>query len=134
MVDFNNEGTMSKPPREVVALIIIEKLYNFLEADEHYIKQLLNGAKQRLSVPTSRLRSLFLISQPLLKRRLSAEDYKEVKRVCCDWEVEVDLEKLLEIFFKIIEVLDKIGLTKLDTQPTYRRHIIEEANRVHGYG
>ena len=54
MVDFNNDSVISKPPKEVVALIIIEKVYNFLEADEYYCKTKLNGAEPGLAISRSR--------------------------------------------------------------------------------
>lgn len=134
MVDFNSEGTMSKPPREVVALIIIEKLYNFLEADEHYAKTLLNGASLGLAISRARLRSLFLVCHEMLKRRCTKENYAILKNVCMKLEEKVEGEKLMSAFMIILAVLDDLQLTKLDTKPVYKRHRTEEANKQHGYG
>lgn len=137
MVDFNSEGTISKPPREVVALIIIEKLYNFLEADEHHAKTLLNGASLGDAVCRARLRSLFLVCHEMLKRRCKPDDYQKVKDYC----LELDSKKhktepgdMMEAFMIILTVLDDLQLIKLDTKPVYNRHRTEEANKQHGYG
>ena len=133
MVDFNSDGTISKPPREVVALIIIEKLYNFLEADEHFAKTLLNGASLGTAVCRSRLRNLFLVCHEMLKRRCTDADYEKVRKTCMDLEEKVDTTEMMEAFMIILQVLDVLQLTKLDTKPVYNRHKVEEANKQHGY-
>jgi hypothetical protein len=134
MVDFNSEGTMSKPPKEVMALIIIEKLYNFLEADEQYTKTMLNGASLGLAVSRARLRSLFLVTHEMLKRRIKKkEDFEKVQKVCMNLQDKVDGEALMESFIIILQVLDDMQLIKLDTKPQYNRHRVEEANKHHGY-
>ena len=134
MVDFNSTETISKPPREVVALIIIEKLYNYLEADEHYAKTRLNGAGITISVPRARLRSLFLVCHAMLERRLKADEFKEIACVCCDLSKEVHPADLMKCFITILTVLDKLELIKLDTKPVFNRLNVEESNKAQGYG
>lgn len=133
MVDFNSDGTISKPPKEVVQLIIIEKLYNYLEADEHFIKQRLQGAPLPVAVPRSRLRSLFLVCYSMIKRRLDPESYAVLEKVCIKTDEKVEPSDLLEAFSIMSDLLDTLQLTKLDTKPVFQRHKIEEANKVHGY-
>jgi len=133
MVDFNSEGTVSKPPKEVVALIIIEKLYNFLEADEHYAKTRLNGAGIGIAVSRARLRSMFLVCHEMLKRRLKGPEFEKVTCSCMNLNKEIDVAELMESFMLILRVLDELKLIKLDTNPVYDRHRIEEANKQHGY-
>ena len=135
MVDFNSEGTMTKPPKEVMALIIIEKLYNFLEADETYTKTMLNGASLGLAISRARLRGLFLVTHEMLKRRIkNKEDFEKIRSVCMDiTRKDVDALSLMESFLIILQVLDDMQLIKLDTKPQYNRHRTEEANKHHGY-
>jgi len=134
MVDFNSEGTMSKPPKEVMALIIIEKLYNFLEADEQYTKTMLNGASLGLAVSRARLRSLFLVTHEMLKRRIKdPADFQKVACCCMNLNQKMEGSELMESFLIILQVLDDMQLIKLDTKPQYNRHRVEEANRHHGY-
>jgi len=133
MVDFNSEGTMSKPPKEVVALIIIEKLYNFLEADESRTQTFINGADTGLAVSRARLRSLFLVTHEMLKRRLNTEDFQKVSCVCMNLANSMDGIDLMEAFIIILGVLDQMQLIKLDTKPVYDRHRVEEANKQNGY-
>lgn len=134
MVDFNNETTIGKPPKELVSLIIIEKLYNYLEADEDYIKKRLSGAAWPLSTCRARLRTLFLMCYPMLKRRLPPEEFEKLRKICEDPRSPAEERDLLEAFQIISKILDTLGLTKLDDKPTFKRHRIEEANKAQGYG
>lgn len=133
-MDFNSEGTMSKPPREIVALIIIEKIYNYIEADEHYTKTRLQGASMNTAIPRSRLRSLYLVSHELLKRKLPEKEFSDLTKILTDLDHKVESPDLNQAFITIMAVLDKLGLIKLDTKPEYRRHRTEESNKIHGYG
>lgn len=134
MVDFNNETTIGKPPKELVALIIIEKFYNFLEADEDYIKKRLGGASWPISTCRARLRTLYLVAYPMLQRRMPPEEFETLKRICEDHKHETTEAELLRAFQSISVILDTLGLTKLDDRPTFKRHKIEEANKAQGYG
>jgi hypothetical protein len=136
MVDFNNETTIGKPPKEIVALIILEKLYNYLEADEEYIKKRLGGAAWPLATVRARLRTLFLIAYPMLKRRLEPAAFEKVRKLCEDTAspVKPTEREILEAFQIISNVLDALGLTKLDDRPVFNRARVEEANAAQGYG
>ena len=134
MVDFNNEGTMSKPPKEVMALIIIEKLYNFLEAEEERTKMMLNGASTGSAVSRARLRSLFLVTHEMLKRRLKdKKDFDRVQKTCMNLKDKADDTELMGSFLTILQVLDDMKLLRLDTQEQFNRGRVEEANKHHGY-
>ena len=133
MVDFNNEGTISRPPRDIVALIIIEKLYNYLEADEFWTAQSLNGVDSRLNTARSRLRNLFLTTHSMIQRRLPPEQYQKVRAVTTDLNKKVTPQDLLDCFIILHEQLDKLGLIKLDTRPVYDSLDIEASNKAQGY-
>lgn len=134
MVDFNNEATMGKPPREVVALIIIEKVYNFLEADEDFAKKTLMGGSMSYAVPQARLRNLFFVSHTLLKRNMTEKDFDAITSIALNTRHKtVEHDDILECFGRIFEVLDKVGLWKIDTNKVYDRHRVETANKQHGY-
>jgi hypothetical protein len=135
MVDFNNEATMGKPPKEVVALIIIEKVYNFLEADEDYAKNKLRGGQVSYAIAQARLRNLFFVSHTLLKRGLKEKEFDEITQVCLNTDSAlVEHDDVLECFGRIFEVLDKVGLWKIDTKPTFNRLSVEESNQAQGLG
>jgi hypothetical protein len=133
MVDFNNETTIGKPPKEIVALIILEKLYNFLEAYEEYIKRRLGGAAWPIATVRARLSTLFLIAYPMLKRRLQPEAFEKVRVLCEDTTSKPADKEILDAFKIISNVLDELGLTKLDDKPVFNRRRIEEANTAQGY-
>jgi len=134
MVDFNNEATMGKPPKEVVALIIIEKVYNFLEADEDFAKKTLMGGSMSYAIPQARLRNLFFVSHTLLKRNMTSDDFDAITSICLNTQQKtVEHDDILEGFGRIFEVLDAVGLWKIDTIKRYDRTRVEKANEQHGY-
>lgn len=133
MVDFNNETTIGKPPKELVALIIIEKLYNFLEADEDYSKKRLSGASWPLSTSRARLRNLYLVCYALLKRRLEPKTFEKIRKLCEEQGTAQEKE-ILEAYKEITTLLDALGLTKLDDKPSFNRNRVEESNKAQGYG
>ena len=134
MVDFNDGTTIGKPPQELVALIIIEKLYNFLEADEDYIKKKLGGAAWPTAIPRARLRNLLLICNPMLQRRMEKNAYAKAWKVCTDLSHKATPEEILEVFVLISAQLDALNLTRLDNKPVFNRLRVEEANKAQGYG
>ena len=133
MVDFNNEGTIQRPPKDIVALIIIEKLYNYLEADEIFAKQKLGGAGGVITIPRARLRNLFLTTHSMMKRRLKLDEYNRLRNLCTDLTATVDPKELLECFIILHDQLDRLGLIKLDTRPVYDSTDIEASNKAQGY-
>lgn len=135
MVDFNNDNTISRPPRDIVAYIVIEKLYNYIEADEDFTKKKMLGstAPQLIAIPRARLRSLFLICHPLLQRKLSDEDYEILHRTCVQITEKITSDDLLFSFNILAKVLDDLELTKLDTKQKLNRTNIEETNIALGY-
>ena len=132
-MDFNNEATMGKKPTELVSSIIIEKVYNFLEADEDWAKKSLQGGQITYAIARARLRTLFFSSHTLLKRNLGKEDYQDLIDTCLSTSSQITHETCLDCFGQIFEVLDKVGLWKIDTKPVFDRHRVEEANKQHGY-
>lgn len=133
-MDFNNEATMGKPPKEVISFIIIEKVYNFLEADEDYAKKTLQGAGVSYAIPQARLRNLFFVSHTLLKRNMKEKDFDAITSIALNTQHKaVEHDDILECFGRIFEVLDKVGLWKIDTKKVYERHRIEQSNKEHGY-
>lgn len=133
MVDFNNEGTISRPPKDIVALIIIEKHYNFLEADEFFCLKHLSGVQLSSANSRSRLRNLFMTTNALLKRRLEPSIYSRIENVCMDLSKTFTQSEVVECFLLMHNVLDKIGLLKLDVKPVYDHTDIEASNKAQGY-
>jgi hypothetical protein len=132
-MDFNNEATMGKKPTELVSSIIIEKVYNFLEADEDWAKKSLQGGQVTYSIARARLRTMFFSCHTLLKRNMSEKDYDWLTSICLSTDQnDVKSEESLEAFGQMFIVLDKIGLWKIDTRAVYNRERVEEANKAHG--
>ena len=133
-MDFNNEATMGKKPTELVASIIIEKVYNFLEADEDWAKKCLQGGDVAYCIARARLRTLFFSSHTLLKRNMTDKEFEWVTSVCLSTDQnEVKSEQSLDAFGMMFQVYDKIQLWKVDTVKVYNRERVEESNKEHGY-
>lgn len=133
-MDFNNESTMGKKPTELIASILIEKVYNFLEADESWAKLKIQGGAVNYAIARARLRSLFFSSHNLLKRNMEDQEYNWLMSICLSTGAnDTETEDVMEGFGMIFQVLDKVGLWKIDTRKVYDRHRVEEANKQHGY-
>jgi len=133
-MDFNSEATMGKKPTEVVAMVIIEHVWNFMEADEDRAKKIMQGGAVSTAIVRARLRTLFFSSHTLLKRNMEEKDFDWLTSVCLSTDNKTfEADDILEGFGLIFQVLDKVGLWKIDTQKVYDRHRVEEANKQHGY-
>lgn len=133
MVDFSNDSMISKPPIDIINLIVIEHWYNWRLAWEFYLKHKSNNNTIPTAECRSRLCSLFLSIIGLLKRKLAIELYNKIYIVCCDLSKRPADTELLEAYLIISEVLDTCNLIKIDTKPQVNRQKIEESNRASGY-
>lgn len=130
MVDFNNEATIGTPALDVERISILQRRYDLIEAYEDYKKKVFNNIGVSIAVVRARLLSLFIEIQATLKRRLDKEDYNKIKDCCFNSKNE---EELKEIIFRINEELDKIRLTRVDTQKVYDSTIVETEDKEKGF-
>lgn len=127
MVDYNNETTVTRPAADVARIQILERRANVIEAFEFYQKKDANGIHMDLGVIQSRLYGLFLELQAALKRRETTGYGKVLNQV-----KGRKYDDLLEAFLFINEYLDKINLTKIDTNRTYDSTLVAEEDREKG--
>ena len=133
MVNFNNDSTISKPPIEIVNLIVIEHWYNFRLAYEYYVKFKMGGSSSHIYDCRARLCTLFISIYDLLKRKLGQDRFTYIKEISTQLNKKPTDEEILDSYLTISEVLDEIGLTKLDTKPYVNRQKIEDSNKASGY-
>jgi hypothetical protein len=138
MVDFNNDSIVNKTPTEVVNMIVIEHWYNTRLAFEYYIKARLNNINITTNEFRSRLGCLFVSINDMLKRKLesnidSKKTYEDLFIVATDIETKVEYKDLLNAYLIISEVLDKIGLTRIDSRAYIDRKNIEASNKANNY-
>jgi len=136
MVDFSNDSMISKPPTDVINLIVIEHWYNWRLAWEFYVKNSMNRTKVGVAECRSRLSNLFLATERLMFRKLTAKDkitYDELKELCCNVNYKVDEMQMLEAYLLINQKLDEAGLIKVDTKPQVDRTKVELSNKAYGY-
>jgi hypothetical protein len=105
MVNFNNDSTITKPPIDIVNLIIIEHWYNCRLAYEFYIKNKFNNAGITLADFRSRLISLYLSIIEILKRKLTPDEFENVNNICMNIDSKLSLHELLEAYL----IINRIG-------------------------
>lgn len=126
MVDFNNETTVTRPPAEIVKVLILEHRENLIEAFEFYHKKDGSGVQMDTTAIHSRLFSLFLEIEAAVKRR-DPELHKRIVKLISSRKYP-DLE---EAFFLLNELFDKMKLTLIDGSVPLGGNIIER-NKAHG--
>lgn len=130
MVDFNNETTVAVPPSNIMKILVIQKREYLLDAWENYYKKEAQStdADKDMAIIKSRLKNLFLCRRNEIERKVKKEIISELL-VLVDSNKINDLLKATEL---ILEHLDNIGLSKIDTREIYDRTIIEKSNIHHG--
>jgi hypothetical protein len=134
MVDFSNDSIVSRPPTEVINIIVIEHWYNCRVAWQHYFKHRLAGAGVSTSEFRSRISSLYLsvIELLLRKDKLKPEEINLLNKVCTTFG-NFKEDDILKCYLIINRELDKSNLVKVDTKPFINRHSIEGSNKAHGF-
>lgn len=128
MVDFNNETTVSTPAVDIVRVLILQRRADLMEALEDYLKKDSLGYSQSINIVKARLYTLFLEVSGMLKRR-APEDYARL-------EVGIrgldDVEDIIKIILEFNNILDSVGLTKIDTRKKFDSSIAENENMDKG--
>lgn len=127
MVDFNNETTITKSSEEIMRFVVVEEHVNVNEMLKFYREKKSEGINHSTSKLQGRIFGLFNLLQPMIKRRFSKEQYEELQKMIASQKYD-DLYKAYTI---INELLDSIGLTRMDTKTPLGGNIIER-NRAHG--
>jgi len=133
MVDFNNETTITRPAIDIERVIVLQRRHDTIEAFEGYNKLILSGAQASDHNFRSRVMSLYIELEASLERHYPEKNkdpeipsYKDLHK----WiSKDSSSEDLLKGFRFINKFLDKIKLTRLDTQRVYDSTRVETENR-----
>lgn len=128
MVDFNNEGTVAIPAVDVMRILILQHREYFIDAIEAYMQELGKNVNVETNVIRARIISLYLSVNKLLKRKLDKKLYDEVSYKKSSYKYE----DILEAFIIIDDLLDDIGLTKIDNKISLGGNI-RERNKAQGW-
>lgn len=127
MVDFDNEITISKPAIDIERVSVLQRRQQFIDAYEIYQQDLASnidrGSKGKV---VARLISLFLQTEPMVKRNLDQKDYENMKKLV--EKKSMSDKEIAETYEKINTVLDKIHLTKLDIHKKIDRARVVQTN------
>jgi len=130
MVDFNNDSTITRTPKDILEILIIEKRTYFIDAYEKYIKDKSNGVKAPISVLKARLTSLYLEIYPSLSKNMDETELIGLRKF-----IDSDNSKdLLDAFNQISEFLYAKKLLMWDSMKQYDPTSAEEENKFHGMG
>jgi len=128
MVDFNNETTVSTPAVDIVRVLILQRRADLMEALEDYIKKEGLGYSQSINIVKARLYTMFLEISGMLKRR-APQDYARLETGIRGLE---ETEDIIKIVLEFNNILDDIGLTKIDTRKKFDSTIAELENEEKG--
>lgn len=125
--------TSATPPLDVLKILTLQRRDAVLEAIEQFYKQQDAESQPPIFFVTSRVRSLFLDLEPMLRRYYSASDeakdkFKAMELVCFSRDVFGCIEMFREMCF----ILDEKNLTKWDNQKIIDTTLVENENEEKG--
>ena len=128
MVDFNAESTVSTPAGDIERVLILQRRADLMEAIEDYLKKEAQGYAQLINIVRSRLFTLFLQVSGMLHRK-NPKAYETMKREIRGLD---DIEKVIEVTLEFNDLLDDLGLTRIDTRTRYDKTRVEIENKEKG--
>ena len=129
MVNFDNITSTGLPATEIEKINILHLRHNVIVAIEHYKIKKYSNASINLCYVKAYLLSLILQMQATLKRNLDSVDYDLLLKIPDNSKT---IDELMNGFFILSEMLDKMRITKLDNMPTYDTKRVVEANKFKG--
>jgi hypothetical protein len=114
MVDFNSEATVSVSAIDILRILILQRRNDVIDSIETY-KKIEKHSNPEPDIVRSRLFSLFLEIDAMLKRRVKKEEYEQIEK---DVDSE-DFKTLLKLFRQLNRVLDEMRLTRIDIKQVY---------------
>ena len=127
MVDFNSDATVGSSPKNILAILLLQRQNDFLEALEKDEVETANKRDPTLSITISRLKTLFLQSKQLLNRQLQKEEFEKLH---AQVNKAYTIKEILEAYDTIDKALDKAKITRIDTKTPYDSRSIEAENNV----
>lgn len=131
MVNFDNITSTGIPATEVEKINLLHKRDNVILAIEHYKTKRYLGANMNIAYAKSTLLALFMHFQATLKRHLEPSTYNTLKDLP---DTSNNIDELLEGFYCISELIDKLKITRIDNTPVYDSKRIVIANRIKAGG
>ena len=128
MVNFENETTITVPATDIVKYGTLNRLWNLQEAWEQYMIDLSHGTSNSKKYVVARTFSMFLNIRSMIARKFTPEEYNIIETQC----KSSDIEELYKAYVRITNILDDMGLTKIDTKKSYDLTSLSQANKYKG--
>ena len=137
LMNYNNSATppltSATPPLDVLKILTLQRRDAVLEAIEEFYKQKDADSQPPIFFVTSRVRSLFLDLEPMLRRYYagspeSKKRFQEMEEVCFG----VEVYDCINMFREMCSILDEKNLTKWDNQKIIDTTLVESENEEKG--
>ena len=136
MVEFNGEGVLGTNRSHILDLVVLQRRDDFINSFEEYRFSCLENSsdtRQKLFRLKSRLQAIFLELDCLLQRRVNEKEheltYIDLKKQINKAESE---EEIINSFYIINNILDKLNITRIDTKRLIDFTDIEAVNTDKG--
>jgi hypothetical protein len=136
MVDFNNDTTVTTPPTDVLKISILERRSLVINSIETYTKLLVRsgGRREDFKHLISSLNSLFMeVRAAMAKEKIEVKPIQEKIQSMSMAQEDIEISKVLEVFYQIDDFLYSKNLTKFDTTQKYDRFRTEMGNKKGGF-
>lgn len=127
MVNFDNITNTGIPASEIEKINLLHKRDNVILAIEHYKIKKYQSVNINLCYVKSTILALFMQFQSTLKRNLDPVEYNSLKDLA---DNNNNITDLIEGFYIISEILDKLKITRIDNVPVYDSRRIVIANKI----
>ena len=124
MVDFNNEATVGTPRGDILAVLLLQRRNDAINAFEHFNKLVAQGADPPIGHLRSCVLSFFLEFRAALKNAMNAAEYSRVMGLCQSYKAE----ELSEGFIAVDDWLYKKNITKIDSRKQVDSEDVEASN------
>lgn len=124
MVDFNNESTVGTPRSDILAVLILQRRNDAINAIEYFNKMVGQGAEPPIAHLRSAVLALFLEFRAALKNGISQSEYELLMLQCRS----NDADKISSAFMTVDDWLYKKNIIKIDSRKSVDSDDIEASN------
>lgn len=130
MVDFNNDSTITRSAKDILAVLIIEKRTYVIDAIEQYIKDKSRGIHPSISIVKARLHSFYIEILPSIAKSYNDDEHKKLYALI----TSTNIEDLIKGFNELSNYLYVKKLIMWDSMRQYDPSSAEQENEFHGLG
>lgn len=124
MVDFNNDATVGTPRSDILAVLLLQRRNDAINAFEHYNKIVGQGAEAPIAHLRSSVLAFFMEFRAALQNSLSKAEYETLFKLCNSSKPD----DLSQAFMLVDDQLYKKNIIKIDSRKSVDVNDIEASN------